>query len=221
MTRELSRAGAKAYYDRFGARQDGQSFYEDPALDDLVAHADFESAAHVFELGCGTGRFAQRLLDRRLPPAAQYVGVDLSTTMVDLARRRLAAYGDRVCILQADGVPRFPLDAAWADRVVSTYVLDLLSDADVGVALAESARVLAPGGRLCVVSLTFGVTPVSRLVTAGWRLAFRLSPRLVGGCRPLRLVGPVERAGFRVAHHAVLAAFGVPSEIVVAERALV
>ena len=33
----LSRDEAKAFYDRFGAKQDSQGFYEDRALEDLVS----------------------------------------------------------------------------------------------------------------------------------------------------------------------------------------
>ena len=53
---------ARRYYDRFGWRQDTQGFYENPAIDDLVKHADFEHARSVLEFGCGTGSFARRLL---------------------------------------------------------------------------------------------------------------------------------------------------------------
>lgn len=42
----------------------------------------FETATHVFELGCGTGRFAERLLERHLPATARYKGIDLGPTMV-------------------------------------------------------------------------------------------------------------------------------------------
>jgi SAM-dependent methyltransferase len=68
--RTLSPARAKAFYDRFGRKQDAQAFYEDAALDDLVSHASFGTARTVFELGCGTGRLAVTLLRERLPEAA-------------------------------------------------------------------------------------------------------------------------------------------------------
>ena len=57
----LTRSQAKSFYGRFGKMQDTQAFYEDAALDDLIAHAAFGEAANNFELGCGTGRFALRL----------------------------------------------------------------------------------------------------------------------------------------------------------------
>jgi hypothetical protein len=60
----LTRPQAQAFYDSFGSKQ---AFYEDAALDDLIAHAAFEQSASVFELASGTGRLAQCLLSRHLP----------------------------------------------------------------------------------------------------------------------------------------------------------
>ena len=50
----LSRDEAKAFYDRFGAKQDSQGFYEDRALEDLMEHVDVDEAEAGFEFGCGT-----------------------------------------------------------------------------------------------------------------------------------------------------------------------
>ncbi len=80
---------ARQFYDRFGSRQDTQGFYENPALDDLVKHADFEHARSVLEFGCGTGSFALRLFDAMLPADAQYLGLDISGTMIGVATTRL------------------------------------------------------------------------------------------------------------------------------------
>ena len=54
--RTLDLEQARAFYDRFGARQDRQAFYEDA----------FERARGVPEFGCGTGRFAEVLVAERL-----------------------------------------------------------------------------------------------------------------------------------------------------------
>ena len=90
----LTRPEARAFYDRFGVKQDAQAFYEDPAIDELLRHADFESAEIVCEFGCGTGRLANRLLAENLPETARYLGWDLSPTMVGLSRQRFAASGN-------------------------------------------------------------------------------------------------------------------------------
>ncbi len=213
--RTLTPDQVRTWYDRFGRKQDSQDFYAGPALDDLVAHAGFEDAARVFEFGCGTGHFAQRLIRDHLPASARYVGCDLSPVMVGLATRRLADTGDRARVLRGDGTIRFPLDDHSVDRVVSNYVLDLLSDDDTRTFFAEAHRSLVPGGRLCLVSLGRGVSAASRMVSSVWSALFRWRPTLVGGCRPIRLQEHADPELWETAYDKVISAFGVPSEVAV------
>mgnify|MGYP002761226399 FL=1 len=56
--RTLSRSDIEAVYDRVGAWQDTQAFYEAPAFDVLVARGWFGDARSVVEVGCGTGTLA-------------------------------------------------------------------------------------------------------------------------------------------------------------------
>jgi ubiquinone/menaquinone biosynthesis C-methylase UbiE len=212
----LTPSEARVFYDRFGKKQDAQSFYEDPALDDLVAHARFAEAARVFEFGCGTGRFAARLLASDLPVSATYLGCDLSVTMMNLATERLAPYAGRARVFQADGTTRLSLADKSVDRVISTYVLDLLSDADIREVLREAHRVLIVGGKLCLVSLTTGTTLPSRVVSTLWTWTFRLRPSWVGGCRPIRLERFLNPGCWELEHEKVVSAFGVASEVSVA-----
>jgi len=152
----LTVSQAQAYYNWFGKKQDSQGFYENPALDDLVSNANFQSAGRVFEFGCGTGKFAARLLAEQLPSSATYVGCDVSKVMIGLAKERLEAYSERAKVIQSDGAINFPLPDHSADRVLCNYVLDLLSDDDIRRFFMEAHRVLMPGGRLCLASLTEG-----------------------------------------------------------------
>ena len=214
----LTRAQARAFYDRFGAKQDGQAFYEDAAVQDLLAHAEFEKAKAVFEFGCGTGRLAETLLTHHLPAAAHYVGRDVSTTMVDLARQRLARFAARADVRLTDGAPRIEAPDATFDRFLSNYVLDLLPPDDIAGVLSEAHRMLTPGGLLCLVGLTHGTTRVSRLVSWVWARVHRLRPQLVGGCRPLALLPFLSEDDWRILHHNVVVAYGIPSEIVVASH---
>jgi ubiquinone/menaquinone biosynthesis C-methylase UbiE len=212
----LTRSQAEAYYNRFGKKQDTQSFYEDAALDVLIAHADFEAAANVFELGCGTGRFASRMLSKHLNSSASYLGVDLSPTMVGLARERIAPYADRARVVQTNGSMRFPAADRSVDRVVSTYVFDLLSESDMSQAFSESKRVLSANGRLCLVSLTFGSTLISKFVSATWSQIFRLHAPLVGGCRPIQLEPALGQHDWSIDYRNVIVKWGVPSEVFIA-----
>ncbi len=211
----LSSDQARSFYNWFGARQDLQRLYEDPAIDVLLAHAGFDDATAIVELGCGTGRLAERLFRTCLPRAATYFGVDISETMVALASERLRPWADRAKVRLTDGSLRLPVANGSYDRFLSTYVLDLLSLDDIGVALREARRVLIPGGRLCLASLTFGRSTWSRAVCRLWQEVHARRPMWVGGCRPLELSSFV-RGDWRVLHSEVVCTMGVCTEIVVA-----
>jgi ubiquinone/menaquinone biosynthesis C-methylase UbiE len=214
--RTLTREQAKGFYDRFGKMQDLQRFYEDPAIELLLRYAELESASAVVELGCGTGRLAARLLDGHLPATATYSGFDISETMVELARSRVARWPGRAKVELVDGASRLPLGDDVCDRFLSTYVLDLLSEDDIHAALADARRVLAPGGRLCLASLTFGKTLSSRVVCRLWNSVHSLSPGLVGGCRPLDLRAIVA-PDWRILGREVVCTLGMCTEVLVAE----
>ncbi len=203
----LKPSEAQAFYDRFGKKQDAQRFYEDLATDDLIAHARLGEAGKVFEFGCGTGRFATRILSEQLPASASYLGCDLSSTMVGLATERLAIYGRRAQVFQSAGTVHFPLSDHSVDRVISTYVLDLLSEKDIAKFFLEAYRVLVVGGRLCLVSLTHGTTFLSRVVSSVWTSIFHLRASLVGGCRPLRLDPYLNPGCWKLEYRNVVIAF--------------
>lgn len=214
----LSRDQARDFYDRWGVKQDSQAYYEDPPLRELIRHAAFERARAVFELGCGTGRLAEELLRSWLPADASYYGVDLSSTMVELARDRLRDFGPRVRLELSDGEPRVEAAAEAFDRFLSTYVLDLLPEEDTDRLLAEAHRVLRPGGRLCLVGLTSGEGLVPRLVSWLWTRVHSLRPRTVGGCRPQVVATRLDPESWRTLHCRVVTAYGIASEVIVAQR---
>ncbi len=214
----LTHAQARACYDRIGAWQDTQRFYEGPPVRDMVLQGGFEDAGSVLEFGCGTGRLAESLLKGRLGENARYIGLDVSPTMVGLARARVARFGDRARVLLTDGAPELPFEAGSFDRFLSAYVLDLLSPSDIRAVLAETHRVLTEGGRMAVVSFTHGATRTARLVEGVWTRVHAWRPALVGGCRPLELRPLLGDERWRVVHNVVLTSFGISSEVLVADR---
>lgn len=216
--RTLSHDEARRVYDRIGARQDSQAFYEDRATAVLLAHGGFREARRVFELGCGTGRLAERLLEKHLPSYALYRGVDLSPRMVELARARLARFAPRAEVRLSDGDPHLEERNGEWDRWLSSFVLDLLSEDEIAATLREAHRILRPGGLLCAAGLSGGTGPISRASASLWSALHRVAPRLVGGCRPLELSDHLPRTQWRLRRHEKLAPYGIPSEAVVAER---
>ncbi len=214
----LSHAQARRFYDMLGTKLDTQAFYERAALNQLAEHLRMEACRAVVEFGCGTGRMALELFESVLPSDAKYLGLDVSGTMVAIARGRLARWEDRTVLQQTDGQPRCNAPSGSFDRFLCTYVFDLLAEPEIHTVIAEAHRLLVPGGLLGVVSLTNGPTPVSRLVSTAWRNLHALSPWIVGGCRPIVIQHFLPAADWNIEYAQVLTRFGIPSDIVVARR---
>jgi len=213
----LSRSQLRRLYDRTGRRQDTLAFYSGPAFDALCTRPEWEAVQSVVELGCGTGRLAERLLRDHLPDDAQYLGLDLSGRMVTIARDRLSSFGPRAAVRRTDGRLSFEQNAGSQDCVLATYVLDLLSPSDIRDVLAEAHRVLGSSGQLVLAGLTWGTTPVTRLVSAIWDGLYSLRPTWVGGCRPVDVRRFLADARWQIRHHEVVRAWGIPSAVLIAE----
>ncbi|MGE5285891.1 MAG: class I SAM-dependent methyltransferase [Micromonosporaceae bacterium] len=213
---ELTSSQARHFYDWFGRAQDLQAFYEDRAIGDLLAHGRFDDALGVFELGCGTGRLAARLLDRQLPTSARYLGADLSGTMTSLSMARLRRFGHRAAIIQADGTQSLPVATGTFDRFLAVYVLDLLGPSEAQAMVAEAGRLLQGGGLLGIVSLASGTTTPTWLVSRAWTALWSRAPALTGGCRPITVLPLLD--GWHIEHHTQVSAWALTSEIVIACR---
>ena len=214
--RTLTLEEAKAYYDGFGAKQDSQSFYEGPAVKVMTDNSHFDQAASIFEFGCGTGRFAQELLTEHLSPDAKYYGVDISTTMIQLATERLKSFEPRATVTLTSDEAAIPLENNSIDRFVSTYVFDLLPQASAQKVLSQAHRALQTDGLLCLVSITPGTTPISRFVMSTWQWIFSQKPSIVGGCRPTQLTELLPAAQWQIRFQTVVVAWGIASEVVIA-----
>lgn len=208
----------RGYYNRLGRKLDVLSFYGAPAVDDLTAHAGFETSFNVFEFGCGTGRFAARLFEKCLPQEAHYLGCDASEVMLGLAQASLAGHAKRAQVVPSDDALRFPLLDGEADRIVSVFVLDLLAEGQIVQFFDEAYRGLSEDGKLCLASLHRGANIPSRVVAGLWSALFARRPLLVGGCRPIDLDPFIDRHRWQVVHRRVMAPFLVPAEVWILEK---
>lgn len=215
MGRALTPAQAARVYDRIGRLQDWQAFYEGPAVRDLIAHLRLDAATGVFELGCGTGALAARLLGEHLPAEATYLGVDVSPHMVRLSRERLHRWAGRARVELTDGsMPLSGADGVYS-HVLAVYVFDLLPQEYALAVLLEAARLLGPGGRVGLVSLTPGRSRAARLVGGAWGGLWELAPVLTGGCHAVDLRSLLEQ-GWVTEYRALVETWGVASEVIVA-----
>jgi malonyl-CoA O-methyltransferase len=102
----------------------------------------------VLELGCGTGRLTQRLVEAF--PRAELEAIDIAERMVERARARVGEAA-RVRLAVAD-VEEHAWEKARYDLVVSSATIQWLSSAEE--TLGRLARSLRAGGRM--IHATFG-----------------------------------------------------------------
>ena len=98
----------------------------------------------LVDIGTGTGR----MIELFGPRAAQATGIDRSSEMLRLARVKLEAAGIPSSLRQGD-MYALPLAEESADSVIIHQVLHYAHSP--ATAIAEAARVLAPGGTLLIV----------------------------------------------------------------------
>jgi ubiquinone/menaquinone biosynthesis C-methylase UbiE len=207
--RTLSPAATRRTYDRLATYYDWFSLYEAHAKEQALQCLALAPGLRLLNVGLGTGKYHDEIL-AAVAPGGMAVGVDFAPRMLEVARQR----GTRP-LVQGDG-GALPFAAASFDRLLCTYVLDLISHTALPGWLAGFRRVLHPGGRMVLVCLTEGVDLPSRGFVAVWKVAYAVSPVACGGCRPLQLSELARQAGFTQVARDVVVQWGVPSEILVA-----
>jgi arsenite methyltransferase len=156
----------------------------------------------VLDIGSGPGLLATDMA-QAVGPAGRVCGVDVSDSMLALARGRAVPTGGAPVEYRRGGADAVPYPDGSFDAAVSTQVLEYV--ADIPGALAEVVRVLRPGGRLLVLdtdwdSIVWHSTDPDRmrriLLTWEQHLADPFLPRTLGH--------HLRRAGFDVAPPQVL-----------------
>lgn len=144
-----------------------------------------KSGGRYLDVGCGTGADALTFAAR---DDVEIVGVDLSETMVEEARRR----GLDAHVASADALPFADetFDGAWADRTFQHL-------AHPRAALAEMLRVSKPAGRLVIADPDYEtqVVDVEDQELARRVLRFRADRLLRNGTLAHRMAGLFVEAG--------------------------
>lgn len=139
---------AGAYFTQNAARWDQiRSLYvAEAAVESAIVRAAGEGPfRQLVDLGSGTGR----MLTLLGPKSQSALGLDLSQQMLNIARTNVAKQDLPRCELRHGDIFNTNLASHFADLVVVHQVLHYL--ADPAAAVKESARLVAPGGRLIIV----------------------------------------------------------------------
>ncbi|MEP7066927.1 MAG: arsenite methyltransferase [Gemmatimonadota bacterium] len=150
-----------------GAAFDGQT---DPITSNLYVNGEIDElpeAAVLASLGCGNptalaelapgeivldlgsgGGIDVLLSARRVGPTGKAYGLDMTDSMLELARRNQAEAGVENVEFLKGQIESIPLPDASVDVIISNCVINL--SGDKREVLAEAFRVLKPGGRFAV-----------------------------------------------------------------------
>ena len=167
----------------------------------MVAQLDPQPGQTILELGAGTGETgfgaAGKIGDR-----GRLISTDLPPAMVEVARRRAAELGIENAEFRVMDAEHIDLGDHTVDGILCRWAFMLM--ADPGGAMAESCRVLRPGGRLALAVIggpaenPWASTVAASIVGLG--LVPPVDPRAPGGlfslADPDHLRELLTRAGF-------------------------
>ncbi|MEZ0279551.1 MAG: ArsR/SmtB family transcription factor [Methylibium sp.] len=133
------------------------------AMDEALGQGPFDL---LVDLGTGTGRILELFGGR----AARSLGFDINHAMLSYARMKLERAGLAHAQVRHADLYNVPLQDGAADAVVLHQVLHFLDDP--AAAVAEAARLLAPGGKLLLVDFAPHELEFLREQSAHRRLGF-------------------------------------------------
>jgi len=150
----------------------------------------------VLEIGIGTG-FSLQEIAKAVGTAGKAYGLDITPEMLRLTEKRLrkAKLMDRVELKEGDA-RTMPYEDNMFDAVYMAATLELFDTPDIPRVLGEIKRVLKPGGR-------FGVASLSKegkenfWFTRFYEWMHRKFPKYAS-CRPLYVERTIKDAGFEV-----------------------
>ena len=207
----ISRQQAQNFYDRIGHRYDWFEMYEGKAKACGLESLQLEPGLRILNVGVGTGK-EQEQIENHIQPGGIAFGLDISPVMLRLTQERTISP-----VLCTD-TRHLPFAINSFERVYAAYVLDMIPFNDIPGIILEFERILMPGGRVDLITLTEGVDRRSNVIVGLWKTLYKVSPIACGGCRPLQMEDAFKDAGFSEITKQVIVQLGIPSEITTGQK---
>lgn len=149
---------------------------------ELIASLPDNAAPVCVDVACGTGDVTFLLAERY--GAGEFIGVDLTREMIDLAKQRTPLPG---VSFQCGEMSKLPMPDDSIDILTGSYAIR--NAPDLREALAEFRRVLKPGGTLAILDFSKPESPL-------WQWGQYQLLRFWGGLWGLLLHGTPEVHGY-------------------------
>jgi demethylmenaquinone methyltransferase/2-methoxy-6-polyprenyl-1,4-benzoquinol methylase len=211
-----SKEDAKRFYDRISRVYDYLiGAFERKYAKMAVERLFVEEGETVLEIGFGTGYCLKRIAESVGQTGKAY-GVDISSGMLEVTRRKLnrARLVNRVELYCGDAAS-LPYGDNTFDAVFMSFTLELFDTHEIPSLLEEVKRVLKPGGRIGVASMSKENGNSLSLRLYEW--AHRKWPKYID-CRPIYLEQSLRDAGYEIRKKERVKLFGLLGEIVVAMK---
>jgi ubiquinone/menaquinone biosynthesis C-methylase UbiE len=212
-----SKEAARASYNRLSRWYDlvagsTEKKYRDWGLEKLSA----QPGEKVLEIDFGTGHCLVALA-KAVAPTGHVTGVDISDGMLAIARERLQKEGlnDRADLHLGDAANLDFIEAGSLDGVFMSFTLELFDNPEIPRVLDECHRILKPGGRLSVVSMTKTDPPGMAVRIYEW---FHEHMPDYTDCRPIFARQALEQSGFAIQDVKLSVMWGLPVEIVLGKK---
>ena len=172
--------------------------------------AQIENGESVLEAAVGTALMFKEIVKRN--PDGTNIGIDISNGMLEKARQRMAPLKDAHYELRVGDALDLPFPDNTFDLWVNNYMFDLIPFSEMGRILSEFRRVLKEKGRLVLVNMTESESAGGNL----YGVIYRLFPKVLGGCRGVKMSDRLAGAGFDVIKREYHQQLMFPSEVILA-----
>jgi ubiquinone/menaquinone biosynthesis C-methylase UbiE len=192
-----TKAEAKRFYDRISRIYGWMTgAFERKHGEKALELLSIRGGETVLEIGTGSGYCFWQIAGL-VGDGGKCCGVDISAGMLEVTRDRLMRSGmaARAGLCCADAV-RLPLRDKSFDAILMTFTLELFDTPEIPHVLREIMRVLKPGGRLAIASLSKEGKATTAVRLYEW--AHRKWPRYAD-CRPIYAERAVTDCGFVLA----------------------
>jgi demethylmenaquinone methyltransferase / 2-methoxy-6-polyprenyl-1,4-benzoquinol methylase len=185
---------------------------ESKARNRALELAEIKNGQKILEVAVGTGVAFYEIVKRN--PDGANIGIDISAGMLKEARKRLSQLSEANYELKKASAFHLEGEDGQFDVLINNYMFDLIAFDQMDAVLAEFKRVLKKEGKLVLVNMTIG----EKFGSGIYDFMYRVSPKLMGGCRGIRLSEILKEHDFHIKLREYHQQCFFPSEVILAQK---